>query len=83
MNVSGRMANCGYGGTDMAIADLILNAKIFRAQLAADLGAVDVPEAVLYQVLGLNIYQGQLMFDSVTGQIVEVQHGGVETVSTE
>lgn len=65
----------------MSLNNLILDAQILSAQLNADLGAVDVPEAVVYGVLGLNVFPGQQMYDTVAGGIVEVVNAGVQSVS--
>jgi hypothetical protein len=65
----------------MSIDASILRAKVLTANLGAALGAVDVPEAALFALLGFNVFPGQQMIDSVTGQIVEVVNAGVQTVS--
>lgn len=67
----------------MAIDDLILNAQIMTAQLQAELGAVDTPESIIHDLLGLNFFVGQQVYDTVAGGIVEVQSGGVQTISLE
>ena len=67
----------------MSIDQQILNAQVLSANLAAQIAGVDAPESVVHGLLGINVFVGQQMFDSVSGQIVEVVSAGVQTVSVE
>ena len=65
----------------MAIEDRAFDAEVLANQLAAHLGAVDVPQAPLLELLGINVFPGQTMYDTVTGEIVEVIDAGVQSVA--
>lgn len=53
-----------------------LPGQILRAQLAAQVGAVDHPLAPHFRALGLNVRPGVKVLDKMTGEVVEVVHGG-------
>lgn len=65
----------------MAINDSMLRAQILTASLGADLGAVDVPEAPVFSLLGFAIFPGQNVYDTVTGEILEVVDAGIQAVN--
>jgi len=65
----------------MAIDASMLRAQILTASLGADVGAVDIPESPVFDLLGFTLFPGQQVIDSVTGQIMEVVNAGIETVS--
>lgn len=67
----------------MSLDDIKLAAQIEAAQELALLGAVDHPELILFDLYGTNIFPGQLVTDSVTGEVMEVVSAGIQTATTD
>ena len=65
----------------MAIEDVIRDAKVARAERAAEFGPVDHPHTQIHALLGIPFLPGERVLDLVTNDIVEVVGGGIENVS--
>ncbi len=65
----------------MALEDIQARAKLATAQLDAQLGAVDHPAAGVYKVLGIRARPGLAVYDTITGETVEVVDVGVMYVN--
>jgi hypothetical protein len=65
----------------MSLDEMALREQILTAQLGASLGAVDHPEALVWDLLGISLFPGQQVIDTVDGGILEVVGGGTETVN--
>jgi len=57
--------------------DVIHEMRVARAERRADLGPVAHPRQHIIDAHGVRVYPGQKMWDSVSGQIVEVHHAGI------